>query len=337
MSLTTSARRAGALAAALAFAASLTACSSNASSASSDRQEAPVARAVSGADQAPLAAPAAGELAGEAGSPIATAPGSILVRRADVALVVTDVQATTAQVRALASKAGGAVISEDFTKGSSAEANMTGTITIEVPAESLDTALSDLEGLGEVTWRSTSAQDVKGQYVDLEARIASLQTSVERMRALMAQATNVADIIAIEAELSRRQADLDSLQAQFSALKGEVAMSPISIRLATDRSALGVDGGGFVGGLKAGWSALIASVNALLVLAGALVPFVVVLGVIAAPLVWWLRRRRASRPAKPTTLLTATQASALTAPAGHPDTTNAPDPAAEPAAERASD
>jgi hypothetical protein len=50
---------------------------------------------------------------------------------------------------------------------------------------------------------------------------------------------------------------------------------------------------GFVGGLGSGWDAFTASVSGLLTAIGAVLPFAVFFALLAAPVVWWLRRRRA--------------------------------------------
>ena len=84
-----------------------------------------------------------------------------------------------------------------------------------------------------------------------------MQASVDRVRALMSQATKLGDIVALEAELSRRQADLEATQSQLAALKDSVAMSPVEVRLSTDEQVLeqADDDTGFLAGLKAGWTA----------------------------------------------------------------------------------
>ena len=51
---------------------------------------------------------------------------------------------------------------------------------------------------------------------------------------------------------------------------------------------------GFVGGLQHGWHAFLAAVDGLLTVLGALLPFLVVLGI---PLLVWLRLRRRRRAA----------------------------------------
>jgi len=216
----------------------------------------------------------------------------MLVKRADTAIVVKDVTAAVAEIRGIATTAGGALLNESVeTTSGSVDSAKYATLTIQVPADKLDDTLARLDKLGEVAARHTSTDDVSATYVDTEARVASMRTSVETMRKLMAQATAIQDIISIEAELSRRQAELEGLEAQMRNLKDQVAMSPISIRLTTDRIDLGSDGGGFLGGLKAGWSAFIASVNFLLMAAGALLPFAVAAAIVLVPLTMWLRRR----------------------------------------------
>jgi cytochrome c oxidase assembly factor CtaG len=46
-----------------------------------------------------------------------------------------------------------------------------------------------------------------------------------------------------------------------------------------------------VGGLKAGWKAFAASIRVVLTVLGALLPFILVIGVPLWLVFWWLRRR----------------------------------------------
>lgn len=246
----------------------------------------------------------------------------MMVRRADTALVVKDITGAAAEIRGIASAAGGSVLNEALSgEPATGDRSTVGTMTIQVPSEKLDDTLARLADLGDMVSRNTSADDVKATYVDTEARVKSMEASVDRMRTLMGQATAIGDIISIETELSRRQADLEALQAQLNSLKDQVAMAPISIRLTTDRVDLGVDGGGFLGGLKAGWTAFVASVNFLLMALGALLPFAVAAAVVLVPLVTWLRRRAraaTSGPAAPTPATAAPASPAGAAPAARP-------------------
>ena len=114
--------------------------------------------------------------------------------------------------------------------------------------------------------RNASTDDVTAQYVDTESRVKTMQASVDRVRALMSQATKLGEIVALEAELSRRQADLEATQSQLAALKDSVALAPVEVRLSTDEQVLAEadDSTGFLAGLKAGWTAFTGSVTVLL-------------------------------------------------------------------------
>jgi hypothetical protein len=259
------------------------------------------------------AAAAQDSAAGVAGQPpqrqgsAAVAPAVLdrkLARRADISLTVKDVDAAAGRVRSIAASAQGLVLAEAIS--SEPDLPETGgysTITISVPAASLDSTLDELAQLGTVHSRNATTDDVTAQYVDTESRVETMEASVDRVRALMSQATKLADIVALEAELSRRQADLEATKAQLAALDDATTLAPIEVRLSTDATVLeeAEDDTGFLAGLTAGWTAFTTSVGVVLTVLGALLPFAVVAAVVAVPLVLWLRRRgpRVSAPVTP--------------------------------------
>jgi hypothetical protein len=302
------ARRLTTAVAALALALGLTALSgcsgssddSGAASSAADAPQAAREKSVAGsAGQDDVAA----KEAATAGAAISTAvdPAVLnrkLSRRADISVTVADVDVAATKVRSIAAAAKGIVLSEAISSEPGAPG--TGgysTITISVPTEALDATLDRVAELGDVHSRNASTEDVTAQYIDTESRVETMQASVERVRALMGQATRLADIVSLEAELSRRQADLEALQSQLAALDDAVTLAPIEVRLSTDESVLAEadDDTGFLAGLTAGWEAFTASVAVLLTVVGAVLPFAVVIALVAVPLLLWLRRR-GSRP-----------------------------------------
>jgi hypothetical protein len=119
---------------------------------------------------------------------------------------------------------------------------------------------------------------------------------VTRVLALLAQATSIGDIVSVEAELARREADLDSLQRRLAALKDRVALSTLTVELRTAPGPVpATPPPGFGAGLDAGWSGLMVIGSGLATATGFLLPFLPVLAV-AAVVVWAVvRRRRAAR------------------------------------------
>jgi len=303
-------RRLTTAAAALALAATaLAGCGAGDSGAASSEADGPASavqskeQAVGGDRSGGVAAPDAGGTASKPGAaPAAVSPAVLerkLSRRADISVAVKDVDAAAARVRSIAVAAQGLVLAESIASQSDTpRQGGFSSITISVPTDSLDPTLDQVSRLGDVQSRNTSTDDVTAQYVDTESRVKTMQASVDRVRALMSQATKLGDIVSLESELSRRQADLEAMQTQLAALKDAVALSPVEVRLSTDAALLEhSDDTGFLAGLTAGWGAFTASVAVLLTVLGAVLPFVAVLALVLVPLVLWLRRRAPRTPA----------------------------------------
>ncbi len=182
------------------------------------------------------------------------------------------------------------------------------TVTLRVPADQYDSVLDRVSALGEVNSRTESSQDVTTEIVDVNSRVETMTASVARVRALLAGATEISDVIAIEGELAAREANLESLKQQQAYLTGQVALSTVTVNLnaVTDGPTTTEDESqnGFLAGLAAGWSALLDFLAWLGAAIGALLPFLP-LFVAAGVLVWWLVRRarrnaRAARAARGT-------------------------------------
>jgi hypothetical protein len=207
------------------------------------------------------------------------------------------VAAAAGSIRGTAATAGGFVASAD---GGGSQLS----ITLRVPVDQYDAVLDKIAGLGQVTNRTESSQDVTAQIVDVNSRVASMTASVARVRALLDQATGIADVIAIESELASREADLEALQQQQAYLQGQVAMSTITVGLtAVTLPAAGqtepAPDNGFVAGIKAGWDNLLQFLTWLGALVGGLLPWLPLIAIVVG-LAWWalrrLRRERSGRP-----------------------------------------
>lgn len=176
-----------------------------------------------------------------------------------------------------------------------------GWISVRVPADDLTATIDSLKDVGDVTSSSASAQDVTTQAVDLRARISAAETSVARLTQLMAEAQTTADLIAAETALQERQAALDSDRQQLALLEGQVEMASLSVQLVPTAAPATADPAGFGDGVVAGWNGLVATLNAIVVAIGFLLPWLLVLGV-AVLIVWAIvtglrraRRRRTGR------------------------------------------
>lgn len=166
------------------------------------------------------------------------------------------------------------------------------TLTLRIPADRLQDVLDDLAELGRADEISTSSTDVTVQTQDLDARISALRATIDRLTALLAQASTIEDLITLETRIGEKQAELESLEAQQRLLDDQVAMSTITLYLRSESAAPTPEPGDFWSGLQTGWAAFVGFWSGLLVALGVLLPWIVVAGLGAAVVVLLVRRRR---------------------------------------------
>ena len=225
-----------------------------------------------------------------------------VVTTGSVSLTVEDPIEAAEDALAITEKAGGRVDSRTESPGTDnqpASANL----TLRIPSDKLDASLAELKELGTVNHVSLNASDVTQQTQDLDARITSLQTSVDRLLGLMSNATDTADLITIESALSERQSELESLQSQRDFLSDQVDYSTLTLELYAEGVVAPGAPDNFWTGVVAGWNALVATLGGLLVGLGVLLPWLLVLAVVGAIVLLIVRlstrKRRMARAVTP--------------------------------------
>jgi len=205
---------------------------------------------------------------------------------------VTKVDDAATKAAGYAAAAGGFVGGDD--RKTDADGS-TAQLILRVPSARFDEVIGQLHGLGTELVRALSSQDVTADVADVNARIANAEASVNRVRALMDKAQTITDITTLESELSRQESDLESLQARQRALTDQTSLSTITISLYGPETPAPVTTKqtkkGFVVGLSAGWGAFVAFLVVFLTVLGALLPWLLVFGLVAV-LPWMLYRRR---------------------------------------------
>ena len=171
----------------------------------------------------------------------------------------------------------------------------TGVISFMVPAAHFDDAIDQLTKVGKVQSEHITGTDVSAQYVDLNARLVNAQAQLDAMRALLKQATNINDIIAVQNQIGQITAQIEQLKGQIKYLDDNTSYSTVAVTL-TESGAPAQsspsDSWGFVTALNQGAHNFMTTINYLVTGLGAAGPFLVLLGI--GFLVW--RRRRPTVP-----------------------------------------
>ncbi|MER5715440.1 DUF4349 domain-containing protein [Streptomyces sp. NPDC002132] len=223
-------------------------------------------------------------------------PVDHVIRTATLTVQVKDVSKALDTARTATENAGGYIGDETTTRDvDSAEQTR---VVLRVPVEKYDDVLTALQGTGTLLERTAKAQDVGDQVVDVDSRVASQRASVARVRALMERATKLTDVVALEGELSRREADLEALLARQASLKDRTSLATVTLTLTETpvKKAAEDEDPGFLDALAGGWHALLTTLRWIAVAIGAVLPFAVPA---LAILLVWRRLRRARRETPP--------------------------------------
>lgn len=225
-----------------------------------------------------------------------------VISTGNVALQSDDVEQSAFDVQQVVDQFGGEITDQKIGTDDAGEIRHA-RMVIRVPSESFNDALTQLkDDVAELINASSTSEDVTTQVIDLEVRTRAQRRSLERIEVLLDQAQNLRDIVAIESELTRRQAELDSLEQQSAYLADQTSMSTItvSIERTPDEPApkkKEKDDDGFVAGLSDGWGALKTFGGAVATLTGRVLPFAGLLAIIGVP-AWLLTKQvRRRRPA----------------------------------------
>ncbi|MFE0515240.1 DUF4349 domain-containing protein [Streptomyces sp. NPDC058964] len=221
-----------------------------------------------------------------------------IIRTASLTVRVKDVPKALDEARATAESAGGYVGKE--TTGRDSRGHERTRVVLRVPTDRYDEVLTDLQGTGKLIDRSTKAQDVTDQVVDVESRIRTQRASVARVRELMDKAAKLSDVVTLEGELSSRESDLEALLARQASLKDRTSLATITLSLSETpvKKAAKDDGApGFTDAVTGGWHAFVTMLRWIALALGAVLPFAVPAALL---LLLWLRvvrPRRARRAA----------------------------------------
>lgn len=223
-----------------------------------------------------------------------------------VLMSTDDISRSVASITANAAALGGGIASSDIDYGdivdggdSSGDAREAtenpggyALLVVKVPPDAIDRLLEGLDSTGTVLSVNQSAQDVTEQLIDLDVRISNARQSVATVREFMDRTENLSELVTLEGELTRRQTELEQLEAQQRSLSERVALSTVTIEIVPTAS-VPVDepDQGIGDAFGDGWDAFLAFVFAVTYVLAVVAPFVLVAG-LGALVVWRIAGRR---------------------------------------------
>ena len=102
---------------------------------------------------------------------------------------------------------------------------------IRVPAPNYQNALTQIEGLGNVTFTSSTSNDVTVQYTDLNATLQSLLTEQTSLLRILNQTTQVNETLIVESQIQGVDAQINSIESQMLETRTLIDYSTISVSM----------------------------------------------------------------------------------------------------------
>jgi hypothetical protein len=140
-----------------------------------------------------------------------------------------DLDRTMTRLTSLAGAFGGFVASSQTQSGAGTGGAPYGSITLQVPVNDFSTVLKQAQALGKTSDLTTKATDVTGQYVDLQSRITALEDSRQQYLTILAKATTVGDVLAVQEQLDGIQSQIEQLQGQLNLLNSQTSYSTLTV------------------------------------------------------------------------------------------------------------
>ena len=150
-----------------------------------------------------------------------------IIRNGNLKFETSNLETTYEQIKT-AVKKGKATIQND------SEGKGYGTIyrriTVRIPSENFDTFIKDISsGVDYFDNKEISAQDVTEEYIDIAARLKAKNKLENRYLELLAKATKISEMLAIEAQLSAIREEIEAKEGQLRYLQSQVSLSTITI------------------------------------------------------------------------------------------------------------
>ncbi len=150
-----------------------------------------------------------------------------IIYTANLTLESTEYDNTLAALQQALAEAGGYVeSSENLNYGTDRRRVY---YTLRVPAANYQSFLTAAGGAGSLTEKSEDSQDITAEYVDVAARIDTLEQQRDRLLQLSAQAESLTDLLEIEEKLTSVQYQLESYQRQMAAYDDRVNYCTVNV------------------------------------------------------------------------------------------------------------
>ncbi len=167
-------------------------------------------------------------------------PDRMVISTASIGLNVSSVSQAVADLRRIVESLGGFVTDsfvEPIPRGRFVENGILlaptsrASVTMRIPSDQLDRALTQILALGERISYNTNSRDVTEQHVDIAARLKNQQTVLAQYKEILSRANTVTEILNVQQRIDYVQEQIEVLTAQVKRLENQASFATITVGL----------------------------------------------------------------------------------------------------------
>lgn len=209
--------------------------------------------------------------------------GQKIIRTASLTIDSPAYEDSLTRLKALCEEMNGWV---SYSSESERNARRTASLTLRIPSEHLSDFLNGTDAIGRVTRREETADDVTESYQDTAARLSTQKALMERLQALVTDAADLTDLLALESQIADTQYTIDRLQSSLNSTDRQVDYATVNVTLREELPADSMTTADatlaerFINALNTGWKAFISFVKDAVVFLAAALPFIVIVAIV---------------------------------------------------------
>jgi hypothetical protein len=233
-------------------------------------------------------------LAGNVADSSTQVAGSLLIRNAQLALMVRSLDEGRAAMERIVKGSGGFIGNINVSGAGGDTRSLSA--SLRVPTAKLDETLVALKRLGQVTSEGQSGEDVTQRSTDLDARLSNSRAAEMRLKDILTHRTGkLSDVLEVEREISRVRGEIEQMEAERKSLDRRITYAIVSVQMIEERKAA-VDLGPSVSSrlrnaLIDGWNRAVSSALDAAVAIVGIMPVVLLWTIVIAPPLWLIKRR----------------------------------------------
>lgn len=128
------------------------------------------------------------------------------------------------------SETGGYVESSE-TNGSASDGSRYASLTLRIPANKMNQMLSLLDSDSNITYQSSSSENVTLRYIDMESHLKALRTEQETLLQLLEKADKLKDVIALQSQLTQIRYEIESYESQLRSYDNLIDYSTLYLNI----------------------------------------------------------------------------------------------------------